>query len=89
MRLMKVGASRNGKSTQGSVLGRNGAQPQRSDVVAAGQRRCIDDCMLQAKQVSLAKSGATCRPLLIAAIWKALAKPLKLNARANEMTWPP
>ena len=43
----------------------------------------------QAKTVSPAKQGATCRPPLIAAMWNALARPLKESARASEMTCPP
>ena len=44
---------------------------------------------LQAKTVSPAKSGATWRPALIAAMWNALPSPLKLSARASEITCPP
>ena len=43
----------------------------------------------QANTVAPANSGATCRPPLIAAMWKALASPLNDSARASEMTWPP
>ena len=44
---------------------------------------------VQAKTVRPANSGLTWRPPLIAAMWKALPRPLKLRQRASEMTWPP
>ena len=70
------------------ILGGDGAQPQRADVVAAGNS-ALPSTSDQANTVVPANSGDTCRPPLIAAMWKALASPLKESARASEITWPP
>ena len=72
----------------GMVLGRDRAQAQRADIVAARQLRLASTCD-QANTVAPANSGATWRPPLMPAIWKALASPLNDSARASEMTWPP
>ena len=68
-------------------------QPIDADALAAMQKvakeRGLPQKIRALFTVSPANSGLTWRPPFTAEIWKTFSRPLKDNARAREITWPP